>query len=109
MPGDDSHLIAQYDSLEDPEERSDFLEANGLTRTYITGARRRLRAAGRNTAATTPDSQPNEPSPPAPRRGAPRRCRRAPLTRPPGRSRLRRTRQRRTPRRITFVIIIEMD
>ncbi|MFI1187656.1 hypothetical protein [Streptomyces californicus] len=46
-------LVEQYDSIEDPHLRSEFLVATGTTRSYINALRlRRDRAAARNASAS---------------------------------------------------------
>ncbi|WP_327175987.1 hypothetical protein OG599_12100 [Streptomyces sp. NBC_01335] len=47
--GDDFRLVDQYDSLEDPELKSELLDALGITRANV-DAQRRRREAARKTA-----------------------------------------------------------
>ncbi len=55
MPEDDYHLVDLYDSCEDPELRSEFLDSFGITRPYIDGLRRR-RDAERKAAKSAGDA-----------------------------------------------------
>ncbi|MDT0494872.1 hypothetical protein ACIOD0_06005 [Kitasatospora albolonga] len=56
-------LVEQYDSIEDPDLRSDFLDAIGTTRSYINALRLRRDSAARRITA---DPEPEEVAPQAP-------------------------------------------
>jgi len=116
-PPDD--LFGQYDSFEDPELRSEFLDAMGATRPHINAQRRRHIKASRRSAAVEPDEVPPQPREEIPtsksRKRRPPRLRkrsRTTVTRPPSntgetfRSRQRRRRER--PAKF-LVIIIRLD
>ncbi|MGW0644554.1 hypothetical protein [Streptomyces sp. EN27] len=107
-PDDDRFgLVEQYDSIEDPCLRSEFLEAVGTTRSYINALRlRRDKAAARN-ASGAPETF-GAPEPKAPRRHGPRRPLRGRgiTTRPPTYAASVRNKRRRNRARPEFVIII---
>ncbi|MFG2504035.1 hypothetical protein ACGFOW_00835 [Streptomyces rubiginosohelvolus] len=106
-PDDDLFgLVEQYDSIEDPYLRSEFLDSVGTTLSYINALRlRRYQAAARN------DSAPEAPCPPDDK-GRRRRVPRLPLhkrgttTRPPKHAGSVRNKRRRNRARPEFVIII---
>ncbi|MFF5773677.1 hypothetical protein ACFY8V_25015 [Streptomyces californicus] len=69
-PDDPFGLVEQYDSIEDPDLRSEFLDAVGTTRSYINALRfRRDKAAARD--ASAPESS-GAPKNRGPRRRVPR-------------------------------------
>lgn len=120
-PPDPDNLFGQYDSFEDPESRSEFLDAMGTTRPHINAQRSRYIRASHRSAASEPDEvapQPREEAPaskdrkPRPPRLRKRSSRTTVTTRPPNntgetfRSRQRRRRER--PARF-LVIIIRLD
>lgn len=106
-PDDDLfELVEQYDSIEDPYLRSEFLDSVGTTLSYINALRlRRDQAAARNAPA------PEAPCPPDDK-GLRRRVPRLPLrkrgttTRPPKHAGSVRNKRRRNRARPEFVIII---
>lgn len=115
MPKGEFHLVDEYDSLPDPQLRSDFLDAVGTTRPRIEHLRRLRDAdAARNAAKAAEESESNGSSTHERRRQSRRRLRRTPrhsgvnVTRPPNRGDIRRMAPRRR-RRIVFVIVIELD
>lgn len=105
---DDFKIVDQYDSIEDPWLRSEFLDAIGRTRPCIDALRRR-RDAAREAARAAPAR--DEPATSAhggeSRRRAPRSRRRTRVvvTRPPNRGRVRRRYPRPRPRLIVVVIV----
>ena len=105
------HLVAQYDSIDDPELTSEFLDARGLTRPYINALRRRIearrRAAADTSAPNTSVSRAHHSR--SSRRGS-RSARRPQVatSRPPNRDSSRR-RVRSTPPSIVIVIIFRLD
>ncbi|MFF3951700.1 hypothetical protein ACFYY1_00670 [Streptomyces sp. NPDC001890] len=109
--GDDFDIVDQYDSIEDPWLRSEFLDAIGTTLPRIDALRRR-RDAERGAAKSTPPQ--DEPTASArageARRRSPRTRRRtrAVVTRPPNRGQGRR-RYPRTRPRVVLVVILELD
>lgn len=118
-PPDPDDLFGQYDSFEDPELRSEFLEAMGITRAHINAQRSRHIKASRRSAASEPDEvapRPREETLASKsRKSRPPRLRRrsrTTATRPPNntgetfRSRQRRRRER--PAKF-LVIIIRLD
>ncbi|MEU5161031.1 hypothetical protein AB0G74_15675 [Streptomyces sp. NPDC020875] len=93
-------IVAEYDSLEDPEQRSEFLDIRGYTRGSLAGARRAIAAADRPT--------PGEPSSRAPRRTRRRQGSRRPApVAPPGRPRLRRRGP--APRKVVITLRIVVE
>nr|PPQ57703.1 hypothetical protein C5F59_14150 [Streptomyces sp. QL37] len=90
-PDDDPfELVEQYDSIEDPYLRSEFLDAVGTTRSYINALRlRRDKAALKASAPPEPDDRTATPEAhgPVDDKGPQRRT-----PRPPGRSRSTTTR-----------------
>ncbi|TYR64365.1 hypothetical protein [Streptomyces parvus] len=106
-PDDDAFgLVEQYDSIEDPYLRSEFLDNVGTTRSYINALRlRRDKGAARN--ASAPEA-PRPPDDEGPRHRVPR----PPLrgrgitTRPPKYAGSVRNKRRRNRARPEFVIII---
>ncbi len=106
-------LVEQYDSIEDPYLRSEFLEAIGTTRSYINALRlRRDEAARKISAPAEPDratpEAPESPDDKGPRRRAPRLPlrTRSITTRPPKNAGSTRNKRRRNRARPEFVIII---
>ncbi|MEU2404068.1 hypothetical protein ABZ609_07090 [Streptomyces rubiginosohelvolus] len=104
-PDDDLFgLVEQYDSIEDPYLRSEFLDSVGTTLSHINALRlRRDQAAARNASA------PEAPCPPdgkGPRRRVPRPPLRGITTRPPKSAGSVRNKLRRNRARPEFVIII---
>ncbi|WP_405662858.1 hypothetical protein OG379_14780 [Streptomyces sp. NBC_01166] len=108
-PYGEFRFVHQYDSFEDPQLRSDYLDEIGKTRPYINALRRRLdaarkaeKAAGERTAGPTP-------------RGEPRRRSRSPRrprvvgTRPPNRGDITHAFRRRRARSFVLVIVIRLD
>lgn len=108
-PYDEFHLVDQYDSLEDPWLRSEFLDAIGTTRPYIDALRARRDAArkadGMTTEATT-ESPRRRPS--RLRARSPRRPR-VVATRPSNRTDIRYASRRLVPRTVVLVIVIRLD
>ncbi|MEV5617523.1 hypothetical protein [Streptomyces bacillaris] len=120
-PPDPDDLFRQYDSIEDPDLRSEFLDAAGTTRPYIDALRDRHSRASRRSTAADPDEvtpQPREePLDRASRKARPprlrKRSRTVATTRPPNNStggtpRNRRRRRRERPVRF-LVVIIRLD
>ncbi|MFJ7192391.1 hypothetical protein [Streptomyces bacillaris] len=120
-PPDPDDLFRQYDSFEDPDLRSDFLDAIGTTRPYIDALRDRHIRASRRSAAAEPDEVTpqtrEEPLDRTERKARPprlrKRSRAVATTRPPnnntpGRPRNKRRRRRERPSRF-LVIIIRLD
>ncbi|OLO33125.1 hypothetical protein PZ61_0223230 [Streptomyces sp. MNU77] len=114
-PNDDPFgLVEQYDSIEDPYLRSDFLDEVGTTRSYIDALR--LRRDKARKASTPEHPGPDRTDPDAPdspnTRGPRRRTPRAPIskrgitTRPPKQAGSVRNKRRRNRARPEFVIII---
>ncbi|NEC01735.1 hypothetical protein [Streptomyces anulatus] len=114
-PNDDPFgLVEQYDSIEDPYLRSDFLDEVGTTRSYIDALRLRRDTARK--ASTPEHSGPDRTDPEAPgspnTKGLRRRTPRAPIrergitTRPPKQASSVRNKRRRNRARPEFVIII---
>ncbi|WUS97161.1 hypothetical protein OHA46_10950 [Streptomyces sp. NBC_00708] len=102
---DEYHLVDRFDSFEDPQEQSDFLDAIGRTRPYIDALRARREAVRRAEKAAA-----------EPRRVEPRRRRsrssRHPrvVTRPPNRTDIRSAFRRRRSRNVLVVVlVIELD
>ncbi|MFD3903573.1 hypothetical protein HXS80_23635 [Streptomyces sp. CB04723] len=106
-PDDDPFgLVEQYDSIEDPDLRSEFLDAVGTTRSYINALRlRRDKAAARD--ASAPEAS-GEPRNRGPRRRLPRlRLRNRGTTgRPPRYAGSVRSRNSRNRARPEFVVIV---
>ncbi|MFI6723673.1 hypothetical protein [Streptomyces atratus] len=113
-PDDDPFgLVEQYDFLDDPDLRSDFLDAMGTTRSYINALRLR-RDAARKAAKAAHESDEATPGPGGPRSDKeskrrepllPRRSRVA-VTRPPNKSGGTVRRRRRNRERPDVVVII---
>ncbi|TXS06919.1 hypothetical protein EAO73_03580 [Streptomyces sp. col6] len=105
-PYDEFRLVDQYDSIEDPWLKSEFLDAIGTTRPRIDALRAR-RDAARETDA--------RPAPESPRRRSSRLRARSPrrprvmATRPPNRTDIRYAYRRRVPRTVVLVIVIRLD
>ncbi|WGP10350.1 hypothetical protein [Streptomyces sp. SH5] len=100
-------LVEQYDSVEDPNLRSEFLDAVGTTRSYINALRlRRDKGAARN-ASDAPETT-GAPDDKGPRRRVPRPPlrNRGVTTRPPKYAGSVRNKRRRNRARPEFVIII---
>ncbi len=78
---DEYKFITQYDSLEDPDLRAEFLLCHGIHGQELASMRRRL--AERAQAGPTEQAPPSDPSVSRSPRPAPRRCRsiRRPVTR----------------------------
>ncbi|MCX4676974.1 hypothetical protein OG413_16970 [Streptomyces sp. NBC_01433] len=115
MSEEEIHLLSTYESIQDPQLRSDFLDAIGTTRPRIEHLRRlRDAEAARNAAKDAQESESNGSSTHERRRQSRRRLRRTPrhsevnVTRPPNKGDIRRMPPRRR-RRIVLVIIIELD
>ncbi|MEU3132168.1 hypothetical protein ABZ691_05035 [Streptomyces sp. NPDC006854] len=99
-------LVEQYDSIEDPYLRSEFLDAVGTTVSHINALRlRRDQAAARDASAPEAPCPPNDSGP---RRRVPRPplCKRGITTRPPKYAGSVRNKRRRNRARPEFVIII---
>ncbi|MBM7054140.1 hypothetical protein [Streptomyces durocortorensis] len=99
-------LVEQYDSIEDPCLRSEFLDAVGTTRSYINALRlRRDKAAAGDAPAPEASGPPED-------KGPQRRVPRLPLrnrgitTRPPKYAGSVRNKRRRNRARPEFVVII---
>ncbi|WP_406501469.1 hypothetical protein OHA04_25185 [Streptomyces sp. NBC_01590] len=109
--GDDFDIVDQYDSIEAPWLRSEFLDAIGTTRPCIDALRRR-RDAGRGAAkATPPQGEPTASARAGEARRRIPRTRRRPrvvVTRPPNRGQGRRRYPRARPR-VVLVVILELD
>lgn len=107
-------LVKQYDSIEDPYLRSEFLDAVGTTRSYINALR--LRRDKARKASTPEHPEPGHAVPEAPgspdTEGPRRRTPRLPIrergitTRPPKHAGSVRNKRRRNRARPEFVIII---
>ncbi|KQX28854.1 hypothetical protein ASD97_05555 [Streptomyces sp. Root63] len=107
-------LVEQYDSIEDPYLRSEFLDAVGTTRSYINALR--LRRDKARKASTPEHPEPGHAVPEAPgspdTEGPRRRTPRLPIrergitTRPPKHAGSVRNKRRRNRARPEFVIII---
>ncbi|MEU3320438.1 hypothetical protein [Streptomyces sp. NPDC006785] len=99
-------LVEQYDSIEDPYLRSEFLDAVGTTVSHINALRlRRDQAAARDASAPEAPCPPNDSGP---RRRVPRPPlrKRGITTRPPKYAGSVRNKRRRNRARPEFVIII---
>lgn len=98
-------LVEQYDSVEDPYLRSEFLDAVGTTPSYINALRlRRDKAAARNASAPEASGPPKDKGP---RRRVPRLLRnRGTTSRPPKDAGSVRNKRRRNGARPEFVVII---
>ncbi|MEV0009452.1 hypothetical protein [Streptomyces sp. NPDC047973] len=107
-PYDEFRLVDQYDSLEDPWSQSEFLDANGTTRSRIEALRARrdaAREADRASVGPCPGSpRPTEPQ----RRGRSPRRPRVVATRPPNRTDARYTTRRRASRTVVLVVVIRL-
>ncbi|MEU5286012.1 hypothetical protein AB0G97_18635 [Streptomyces sp. NPDC020755] len=114
-PNDDPfELVEQYDSIEDPDLRSDFLVAVGTTRSYVNALR--LRRDQARKASKPAHLEPDRAAPEAPgspnTKGPQRRTPRLPIrergitTRPPTYAGSARNKHRRNRARTEFVIII---
>ncbi|WP_405751473.1 hypothetical protein OHA44_24675 [Streptomyces sp. NBC_00144] len=110
-------IVDQYDSIDDPGQKSDFLDAVGLTRPVINSLRRRRASARRAAEATPTRPESNSPTTPPPNGAAPRssrpprgtrRPRTTANTRPPNRSYALR-RYRRTHPPVVIVLILKFD
>ncbi|WP_406160599.1 hypothetical protein OG298_26560 [Streptomyces sp. NBC_01005] len=102
--GDDFDIVDQYDSIEDPWLRSEFLDAIGTTRPCVDALRCRRDAERRAAKATPPQ---DEPATTPARAGEGRRRTRAVVTRPPNKGRVRRRYPRPHPR-VLLVVILEL-
>ncbi|MBK0376803.1 MULTISPECIES: hypothetical protein [unclassified Streptomyces] len=106
-PDDDPFgLVEQYDSIEDPDLRSEFLDAVGTTRSYINALRlRRDKAAARDASAPEASGAPRNRGP---RRRLPRlRLRNRGTTgRPPRYAGSVRSKHSRNRARPEFVVIV---
>ncbi|MFH9299075.1 hypothetical protein [Streptomyces sp. NPDC017520] len=99
-------LVEQYDSIEDPYLRSEFLDAVGTTRSYINALRlRRDKAAARNASAPEASGPPEDQEP---RHRVPRlpHRNRGMTSRPPKYAGSVRNKRRRNRARPAFVVII---
>ncbi|MEW1890946.1 MULTISPECIES: hypothetical protein [unclassified Streptomyces] len=116
-PDDDFHLVDRYDSIEGPEQQSDFLDAIGTTRPRIEALRAaRARRDAARTSGPDQEESPRGGEPRGRRRGSSRSRRRrvrVSLTHPSNRSDTRRPPRRRGPaprrRTIVLVLVIELD
>ncbi|MFJ3700865.1 MULTISPECIES: hypothetical protein [unclassified Streptomyces] len=107
-------LVEQYDSIEDPYLRSEFLDAVGTTRSYINALRLRRDKAARKAAAQPEQDQAIAPEAPGPveDKGPQHRPPRSPVrprsttTRPPKYAASRRNKRRRNRRSPEIVVII---
>ncbi|MFD7491449.1 hypothetical protein ACFV8T_03380 [Streptomyces sp. NPDC059832] len=106
---DDFDIADQYDSIEDPWLRSEFLDAIGKTRSFI-DALRRSRDFARAKAAAARDEPAASARGKEARRRAPRTRRRTrvAVTRPPNKGRVRRRCPRPRPR-VVLVIVLDLD
>ncbi|MFI9036038.1 hypothetical protein [Streptomyces sp. NPDC053726] len=108
-------IVEQYDSLEDPALRSDFLDAMGTTRSYINALRLRRDAARKAAKADPgPDCAVSSPAPRGdeePERREPRMPRRSRgiVTRPPNNTGGVRRRRRNRERPVVVIIIFRLD
>ncbi|MFC8859406.1 hypothetical protein [[Kitasatospora] papulosa] len=114
-PDDPFGLVEQFDSIEDPYLRSEFLDAVGTTRSYINALRlRRDQAAGKTSAPIEPDqgkvaeTKPGRGDEKSPQRRASRPpvSTRSLATRPPRYAGSVRSKRRRNRRRPEIVVII---
>ncbi|MFD5134825.1 hypothetical protein ACFWMX_00930 [Streptomyces sp. NPDC058378] len=114
-PDDPFGLVEQFDSIEDPYLRSEFLDAVGTTRSYINALRlRRDQAARKASAPIEPDQEaaaepkPGQVGEEGPQRRTPRLPVRTRIlaTRPPRYAGSVRSRRRRNRRRPEIVVII---
>ncbi|MFC8535423.1 hypothetical protein ACFUJY_15890 [Streptomyces sp. NPDC057249] len=103
---DEFRLVDQYDSIEDPWLRSEFLDAIGTTRPRIDALRARRDAAREADARPAPKSPHRRPS--RLRARSPRRPR-VTSTRPSNRTDIRYISRRRAPRTVVLVIVIRLD
>ncbi|MCX4726363.1 hypothetical protein OG760_12035 [Streptomyces sp. NBC_00963] len=110
-------IVDQYDSIDDPGQKSDLLDTVGLTRPVINSLRRRRASARRTAEAAPTPPENNRPTTPPPDGAAPRSSRppRGPRrprvtanTRPPNRSYALR-RYRRTRPAVVIVLILKFD
>ncbi|MER5614291.1 hypothetical protein [Streptomyces sp. NPDC002215] len=112
--GDDFDIVDQYDSIEDPWLRSEFLDAIGTTGTTlprIDALRRRRDAARRAAKSTPPQDGPTASARAGEARRRIPRTRRRPrvvVPRPPNKGQGRRRYPSARPR-VVLVIILELD
>ncbi|WP_030740247.1 hypothetical protein [Streptomyces griseus] len=99
-------LVEQYDSIEDPDLRSEFLDAVGTTRSYINALRlRRDKAAARDASAPEASGAPKNRGP-RPRVPRLRLRNRGTTGRPPRYAGSVRSKYRRNRARQEFVVIV---
>ncbi|MEU8698031.1 hypothetical protein AB0C61_10195 [Streptomyces sp. NPDC048680] len=108
-PYDEFRFVRKYDSFEDPQLRSDYLDQIGKTRPYINALRLRLDAARKaEKAAAERATDPVFRGEPRRRRSRSTRPARVVGTRPPNRCDIRYAARRRRARALVLVIVIRL-